>query len=38
VYLVDQECKIRWAGSGDAEGSEMEDLNRGVAKLVAEAQ
>jgi ATPase complex subunit ATP10 len=38
VYLVDQDCKIRWAGSGNAEGSEMEDLNRGVAKLVAEAQ
>lgn len=38
VYLVDPDCKIRWAGSGNAEGSEMEDLNRGVAKLVAEAQ
>ncbi|KAL5116562.1 Mitochondrial ATPase complex subunit atp10 [Pleosporales sp. CAS-2024a] len=37
VYLVDQDCKIRWAGSGDAEGSEMDDMNRGVAKLVSEA-
>ncbi|KAF2035012.1 hypothetical protein EK21DRAFT_85113 [Setomelanomma holmii] len=37
VYLVDQDCKIRWAGSGNAEGSEMDDLNRGVGKLVAEA-
>jgi ATPase complex subunit ATP10 len=37
VYLVDEDCKIRWAGSGNAEGSEMDDLNRGVAKLVAEA-
>lgn len=37
VYLVDQECKIRWAGSGDAEGTEMEDLNRGFNKLVTEA-
>ncbi|OAK98806.1 hypothetical protein IQ06DRAFT_23688 [Phaeosphaeriaceae sp. SRC1lsM3a] len=37
VYIVDQDCKIRWAGSGNAEGSEMDDLNRGVAKLVAEA-
>ncbi|KAF1835505.1 hypothetical protein BDW02DRAFT_567978 [Decorospora gaudefroyi] len=37
VYLVDQDCKIRWAGSGDAEGSEMDDLNRGFAKLVADA-
>jgi len=37
VYLVDQECKIRWAGSGDAEGTEMEDMNRGFNKLVMEA-
>jgi ATPase complex subunit ATP10 len=37
VYLVDQDCKIRWASSGNAEGSEMDDLNRGVGKLVAEA-
>lgn len=37
VYIVDQDCKIRWAGSGNAEGSEMDDLNRGVAKLVSEA-
>ncbi|RMZ69139.1 F1F0 ATP synthase assembly Atp10 [Pyrenophora seminiperda CCB06] len=38
IYLVDQDCKIRWAGSGDAEGTEMEDMNRGFAKMVAEAQ
>ena len=38
VYLVDQNCKIRWAGSGNAEGSEMEDMNRGFARLVSEAQ
>jgi len=38
VYLVDEDCKIRWAGSGDAEGTEMEDMNRGFAKMVAEAQ
>ncbi|KNG51493.1 mitochondrial atpase complex subunit atp10 [Stemphylium lycopersici] len=38
VYLVDQDCKIRWAGSGDAEGTEMEDMNKGFAKLIAEAQ
>lgn len=37
VYLVDQDCKIRWAGSGNAEGSEMEDLTRGFSKLVTEA-
>jgi ATPase complex subunit ATP10 len=34
VYVVDEECKIRWAGSGDAEGTEMEDMNRGFRKLV----
>ncbi|KAF1943237.1 hypothetical protein EJ02DRAFT_453535 [Clathrospora elynae] len=38
IYLVDQDCKIRWAGSGDAEGTEMEDMNKGFARLVAEAQ
>jgi ATPase complex subunit ATP10 len=38
VYLVDQDCKIRWAGSGDAEGTEMEDMNRGFAKMVSEAR
>jgi ATPase complex subunit ATP10 len=37
VYVVDQDCKIRWAASGNAEGSEMDDLNRGVARLVSEA-
>ncbi|KAF1840767.1 uncharacterized protein K460DRAFT_192038 [Cucurbitaria berberidis CBS 394.84] len=36
VYLVDEECKIRWAGSGNAEGTEMEDMNKGFKKLVAE--
>lgn len=34
VYVVDEECRIRWAGSGDAEGTEMEDMNRGFRKLV----
>jgi len=38
VYLVDQDCKIRWAGSGDAEGTEMDDMNKGFAKLVNEAR
>ncbi|KAJ5020304.1 ATPase assembly factor ATP10 [Bipolaris maydis] len=38
IYLVDQDCKIRWAGSGNAEGTEMEDMNKGFAKLIAEAQ
>lgn len=34
VYVVDEDCKIRWAGSGDAEGTEMEDMNKGFRKLV----
>lgn len=38
VYLLDQECKIRWAGSGDAEGTEMGDLNRGLRRLAADAK
>ncbi|KAH7388875.1 ATPase assembly factor ATP10 [Pyrenochaeta sp. MPI-SDFR-AT-0127] len=38
VYLVDEDCKIRWAGSGNAEGTEMEDLNKGVRKLVGDIQ
>jgi ATPase complex subunit ATP10 len=36
VYLVDSHCRIRWAGSGPAEVSELETLNNGLAKLLAE--
>ncbi|PVH98753.1 hypothetical protein DM02DRAFT_615515 [Periconia macrospinosa] len=36
VYLLDKDCKIRWAGSAYAEGTEMEDLNRGLVRLVEE--
>ncbi|KAJ5160349.1 uncharacterized protein N7482_007353 [Penicillium canariense] len=36
VYLVDSDCRIRWAGSGNAEPAEMETLNTGLQKLVAE--
>jgi ATPase complex subunit ATP10 len=38
VFIVDEECRIRWAGSGDAEGTEMNDMNRGFKKLVNEAR
>ncbi|KAL2353900.1 F1F0 ATP synthase assembly protein Atp10 [Cryomyces antarcticus] len=38
VYLLDRECRIRWAGSGIAEQTEKESLVRGVAKLVEEAK
>ncbi|KAL8756908.1 MAG: hypothetical protein Q9199_002593 [Rusavskia elegans] len=34
VYLVDWLCRIRWAGSADAEGSEKEGLVAGVQRLV----
>lgn len=36
VYLVDSECRIRWAGSGNAEPAEIETLNTGLQKLIAE--
>ena len=36
VYLIDGECKIRWAGSGRAEGGEKESLVKGVRRLVDE--
>ena len=34
VYLVDWECRIRWAGSGNATAAEAEALAKGVTKLV----
>lgn len=34
VYLVDWECRIRWAGSGNASAGEVEALAKGVTKLV----
>ncbi|KAF2796159.1 hypothetical protein K505DRAFT_323532 [Melanomma pulvis-pyrius CBS 109.77] len=36
VYLVDKDCKIRWAGSGDAEGTEKDDLTKGLQRLIGE--
>lgn len=36
VYLLDENCRIRWAGSGTAEGKEVEALNNGVRKLIEE--
>ncbi len=36
VYLVDGECRIRWAGSGNAEGAERQGLVNGVRRLVEE--
>jgi ATPase complex subunit ATP10 len=36
VYLLDDACHIRWAGSGPAELSETESLNNGIRRLVEE--
>lgn len=38
VYLLDTECRIRWAGSADAEPYERESMVRGLRKLVQEAR
>ncbi|MCJ1400161.1 Mitochondrial ATPase complex subunit atp10 [Xylographa trunciseda] len=38
VYLVDSECRIRWAGSGRATEDEIESLAKGVSRLVGEWQ
>jgi ATPase complex subunit ATP10 len=36
VYLVDWNCRIRWAGSGNAEPEERAALVRGLKKLAVE--
>ncbi|BDD54766.1 Mitochondrial ATPase complex subunit atp10 [Monascus purpureus] len=36
VYLLDENCRIRWAGSGPAEEVELAALNNGVRKLIEE--
>ena len=38
VYLLDPECRIRWAGSGPAQEIEKKSLNEGLRKLIAEAR
>jgi len=38
TYLLDGECRIRWAGSGQAEGEEKENLVKCVRRLVEESQ
>lgn len=38
TYLLDGACRIRWAGSGIAEGDEKQGLVRGVKKLIEEAK
>lgn len=36
VYLLDEDCKIRWAGSGPAWDGEVDGLNGGVERLLEE--
>ena len=36
VYLIDSECRIRWAGSGRAEAWEKESLIKGISRLAEE--
>jgi len=36
TYLLDGECRIRWAGSGPCEGDEKEGLVKGTRRLIAE--
>jgi len=38
VYLVDEKCRIRWAGSGDAGPGEAEGLLRSVSRLAGATQ
>lgn len=36
TYLLDANCRIRWAGSGDSEDHEREGLVKGIQRLLAE--
>lgn len=36
VYLLDAECRIRWAGSGNAMEDETVAMNAGLEKLIRE--
>ena len=38
VYLVDRNCRIRWAGSGDATGDELRYMVEGLKKLLDESR
>lgn len=38
VYLVDTECRIRWAGSAVAEANEKESMARSLNRLIKEAR
>lgn len=34
TYLLDEQCRIRWAGSGPSEGNEKESLVKGAKRLI----
>lgn len=36
VYVVDGDCRLRWAGSGDAQTDEVKCLNKGLVTLLDE--
>lgn len=36
TYLVDQHCRIRWAGSGPSHPDELEGLSKGLARVAAD--
>lgn len=38
TYLVDHQCRIRWAGSGDAEGEEKESLVKGLQRVLKDME
>ncbi|KAL1906034.1 Mitochondrial ATPase complex subunit atp10 [Sporothrix stenoceras] len=38
IYLLDQHCRIRWAGSGNSLPEERQSLAKGVQRLLAEAK
>jgi ATPase complex subunit ATP10 len=38
TYLVDHQCRIRWAGSGPAEPGEREGLVKGVQRILGEME
>jgi ATPase complex subunit ATP10 len=38
TYLLDADCRIRWAGSGNSEDHEREGLVKGLQRLLAEQQ
>lgn len=37
IYLLDRNCRIRWAGSGICEGDEKDGLVKGAERLIEEA-